>query len=261
MPTQEEIIRGRALQDLSDAIQARDARKAAILAERPARLDAIPSVHAALAAHDDAAGAAGAAFDEALDDIRRVEQEAKIVAFTKEGDDGKEASQTAEDEKSAAEFARRDQVDEANRVHAEAFRAASRLLGVEADTARKAANDERERSIAAANRTLEEAKARAFAKMNTAFETAKDVLDAAVRAAESTAATSVVRAEEQRTKAVRAADAALSAALAADPRARAVEEDTQRRLRLEDERSDAERAAIMERMARELEALPRGGLS
>jgi hypothetical protein len=260
MPTEQEI-RARALQDLSAAIEARDRNKAAILAERPARLDAIPTVHGARAAHADAVGKADTALQEALKRIEAAEQTAKLAALTKEGDDGKAASETAEKEKTAAEFAHRDALADADRVHADAFRAASHLLGAAADNSRRDANAAREAAIAQADRTREKALDTAFAKMNAAFETAQDVLDAAVRAADAATVTNTATAQDQRRDAVRAADAALSQALAADPQARAVEEDCQRRLKLEDERCDAERAAIMDRMARELEALGGGGTS
>ena len=99
----------------------------------------------------------------------------------------------------------------------------------------------------------------AFAKRDAAFETAKDVLDEAVRKADAATAANRGRAEEALRNAVRQADAVLSQVLAADPQARSVEADLQRRLRLEDARSDAERAGIMDRMVRELHALRGGG--
>ncbi len=69
------------------------------------------------------------------------------------------------------------------------------------------------------------------------------------------------KAEDRHRNAVKAAEAALTRALAADPQAAAVVADCDRRLKEADDCYNADCDAIMERQARELEELRRGGTS
>ena len=261
MPTEQEI-RDRALRDLTAAFQTRDQTKAAIEAEQPVLLAGLATVRASMATRDAAVEKADAALAGALERIRIQQDKEEIAALEKEGADGKAAALLAEAEVQAAQLAYPVEKKKADDAYNEAYKAAGHLVGPQADEARKAARAAHDAAIDEADRKCQEAIDAAREKCRVAIDiTAKDEHDAAKKAAFDKAVTSRETSEERHRNAVAAAEAALAKALGADPQAAAVVADCARRLKEADDRYEADCAAIMERQARELEELRRGGTS
>ena len=258
MPTEQDIIRARALSELAEAFTRRDARKAEAANARLTALSAIPAVGEAVAAHDEVVRTAEAALGGEVEEITRLKDAAEIAAHTKRSDDDVVVMQTLQDDNANAHAAHAEAVAEAERVFAEDFRAAGQLVGADADRARKAANTARQKALDLADRTRRKALDTANTTMERALLKNFDVSTAAVNAAQLTAIAETATAEERRTKAVRTAGTALKKALATTPAAAAVEREFAASLRQLDEQHKADESAILDRMHRDLEALSGG---
>jgi colicin import membrane protein len=257
MPTEKEI-RERAMDEFRMALEVCDIRRNGILEARTEALDAIPAGRAALQVYSDAARAADAALAGEQEQIPVDGQAAEIAAHTKHNDANIAVMATLQEENDKAHQDCQAAVDEAERVYSEAYNEASHMVGTAADQARKAARAARQKDLNAAERARTKALAAADTKYQKALVKNNETMIAEVAAAQTAGVAARAAAEARRDKALRAASTALAKALAGDTACAAVEKDFQGRLRAAAQQCEEEKAAVWQRMNRDLAELGGG---
>ena len=258
MATEAEI-RARAMQEFQMVVEICQIRRAGILEARTEALSAVPAGKAALEVFREAEQAAEAALTTEQLDIQHASDTAAIAAHTKHGDANMAAMETLQAENAQAENDHRAAVEECEAIFAEAFNAAQHMVGPTADLARKAARAARQKALTVADRARTKALAAADTKSTKALFKNNETMIAETAAAQQEAVDAQQAAVAKRDKAVRTASAALTKALNADAASRVVEADFQARLLKDFQDAEVEKAAVFEKMRRDLAALEGGG--
>ena len=258
MPTEAEI-RARAMQEFQMAQEVCQFRRDGILQARTEALSAAPAGLAALEVYSEAGRAADAAQTAEHEAAQHACQVAEIEAHTKHGDANVAVMDALQSENAAAEEAWRASKEECEREYQEAWNEAAGMVGPTADKARKAAKAARDKALAACDKARARALATADVKYQKALFKNNETMIAETAAAQQEMVAAQQAAVVKRDKAVRAAGAALAKAINADAATRAVETDFQARLQKDDQDAAAEKAAVWERMNRDLTALAGGG--
>ena len=254
MATEAEI-RARAMQEFQMAVEVCQIRRAGILQARTEALSAVAAGLTALEAYSEAERAADAALVSEQDAAQQACHVAEIDAHTKHGDADMKVMEALQADNLQAEQDNQAGVDECERVYQEAWNEAAAMVGPTADKARKAARAAREKGLAACAKARAKALAAADAKYQKALYKNNETMIAETAAAQQDMLAAQQAAVVKREKAVRAASAALTKAINADAASRAVEADFQARLLKDDQDAAAEKAAVWERMNRDLAGL------
>ena len=258
MATEAEI-RARAMQEFQMAVEVCQIRRAGILEARTEAWSAVAAGLAALEVYSETERAADAAQASEHEAAQQACHVAEIDAHTKHGDGNVAVMETLQADNAKAEEDCRAAIDECERAYQEAWNEAAGMVGVAADKARKAARAAREKALAACDKARAKALATADTKYQKALFKNNETMIAETAAAQDEMLAEQKAARDKRDKAVRAAGAALAKAINADAAARAVETDFQARLLKDDQDAAAEKAAVWERMNRDLAAL--GGVA
>jgi hypothetical protein len=255
MMATEAEIRARAMQEFQMAVEVCQIRRAGILQARTEALSAVTAGLSALEAYSEAERAADAALASEQDAAQQACHVAEIDAHTKHGDADMKVMEVLQAENLQADQDHQAGVDECERVYQEAWNEAAAMVGPTADKARKAARAAREKGLAACAKARAKALAAADGKYQKALYKNNETMIAETAAAQQDMLAAQQAAVVKREKSVRAASAALTKAINADAASRAVEADFQARLLKDDQDAAAEKAAVWERMNRDLAAL------
>ena len=215
----------------------------------------MPAGLAALEVYSEAERAADAAQASEHDAAQHACHIAEIEAHTKHGDANVAVMEALQADNGKAEEDHQAAVEECERVFAEAFNAAQQMVGPTADQARKAARAARQKALTAAERARTKALAAADTKSTKALFKNNETMIAETAAAQDEMVAAQQVARDKRDKALRTASTALTKALNADAASRAVEADFQARLLKDFQDAEAEKAAVFDKMRRDLEAL------
>ena len=240
------------------AVEVCQIRRNAILEARTEALNAVPAGHAALEVYSQAARAADAALEAEQQEIPYACQIAEIAAHTKHGDANVAVMETLQTDNAAAEDDYRASMEECARAYHEAWTEAAGMVGPAADRARKAASAAREKAQTACERARAKALAAADTKYQKALFKNNETMIAETAAAQLDMVAAQKAAREKRDKALQAASTALTKALNADAESRKVEADFQSRLLQDSRDAEAEKAAVWQRMQRDLDGLGGG---
>ena len=254
-------IRARAMQEFQMVVEICQIRRTGIMQARHEALSAVPAGLAALEVYSEAERAADAAQASEHEAAQHASHVAEIDAHTKHGDANVAVMATLQADNTKAEEDCRAAMDECEREYQEAWNAAAGMVGPTADKARKAARAAREKALAACEKARAKALASADAKYQKALFKNNETMIAETAAAQDTMVAAQQAAMVKRDKAVRTASTALTKAINADAASRAVETDFQARLQKDDQDAAAEKAAVWERMNRDLAALGAGGVA
>jgi hypothetical protein len=257
MATEAEI-RARAMQEFQMVVEICQIRRAGILQARTEALSGVPAGQAALEVFREAERAADAALATEQVDIQHASDTATIAAHTKHGDANVAAMETLQAENAQAQDDHRAAVEECEAVFTDAFNAAQQMVGPAADQARKAARAARQKALTAADRARTRAEAAADTKSTKALFKNNERMIAETAAAQQEGVDAQQAAVAKRDKAVRTASAGLTKALNADAASRVIEADFQARLLKDFQDAEIEKAAVFEKMRRDLAALGSG---
>ena len=234
-------------------------RRAGILQARTEALSAVPAGLAALEVYSEAERAADAAQASEYEAAQHACHVAEIEAHTKHGDANVAVMETLQAENAKAEEDCRAAIDECERAYQDAWNEAAQMVGPAADKARKAARAAREKALAACEKARTKALAAADAKCQKALFKNNETMIAETAAAQDDMVAAQQAGRDKREKALRTAGTALAKALGADAASRVVEADFQARLLKDLQDAEAEKAAVFDKMRRDLAALGGGG--